>query len=145
MSENEAEGIILVDAWERANQPGFLGGKPTHAVVGPPYRIEDQGRAESVLTEAAAFAKSQGWRMQEDVTVSTLFTASKPLPPGGGRLGLALGAVDPVHDPDGPRVLNILLDFGSVWFHDTTTSTPRRQHLGGFKRGTKPLTPPFPR
>ena len=124
MSSYEAEGIELVDAWEESEGRDIVMDAPTHAQAGRTYRIVDELDAESVLNDAVAFAESQGWRMQQDITVSTLFVGSKPLPPGDGRLSLALGPADPTQDPDGSRSLNVLLDFGSVRFDDTTTSLP---------------------
>jgi hypothetical protein len=125
MADYQAQGIELVDAWEQAERPGFLGGKPTHAEVGRTYRIVDQSRVDEILTEAVEFAASQGWRLQPSGTSPTAGSGgSKELAPGDGRLGISLGAADTLHDPDGPRVLRIHLDFGPVRFDNTTPSAP---------------------
>lgn len=125
MADYEAEGIMLIDAWEQAERPGFLGGKPIHAEVRRKYRIVDQSEAEQLLSEAVAFAEAEGWDLQPSrVSPDTLYIGAKELGPGDGRLSMALGPADPLNDPDGPRVLTILLDFGSVRFDQSTTTAP---------------------
>lgn len=118
MADYEAEGIELVDGWEQAERPGFLGGKPTHAEVGRTYRIVDQSQAGRILAEAAESAESQGWRMQPESPHE--YRGERESTAGMGRLHLSIPAEDALHDPDGPRVLRILLDFGPVRFDEKT-------------------------
>ena len=125
MASYEAEGIVLIDASEQAERPGFLGGKPTHAQVRRIFRIPDQSQAKIILSDAAKFAQSEGWRLTPSIgSTTTGYGGAKKLAPGDGRLSLSLMPLDPLHDLDGPRVLRIFMDFGSVRFDDTTTSPP---------------------
>ncbi|HZD24166.1 MAG TPA: hypothetical protein VE569_12320 [Acidimicrobiia bacterium] len=123
MASYEAEGLIMFDSWERAEGHSLVTDKPVHAEVERVFRLADQGRSERILEEAATYAEENGWRMQRDLTVSTLFVGAKSMEPGDARLGISLAASDPLHDPDGPRVLRIHLDFGSVRFDETTTTS----------------------
>lgn len=123
MASYEADGIVMIDAWQRAEGRDPFFRKRTPAEVGRVYRISDQGQADQVLEEAATFAQANGWRMQRDMTVPTLFVGAKSMEPGDGRLGISLAASDPLHDPDGPQVLSIHLDFGPVRFDETTTTS----------------------
>ena len=122
MASYEADGIVLIDAWEESEGRDIIMDAPTHAEVGRRYRIEDQNQAEDVLTEAVAFARSQGWRIQAESSLE--YRGTMETSAGTGRLHLSLPAEDVVQDPDGPRLLRILLDFGPVRFDETTTSSP---------------------
>jgi hypothetical protein len=126
MASYETDGVELVDAWEQGEGRDIVTDKPTHAGVVREYRIEVQSEAEDILMDAVVYAGSQGWSIQEDMTSSVLFNGSKHLPPGEGRLRLALGAADPLEAPDGPRVLTLLLDFGLVLSGDPTNVTTRQ-------------------
>jgi hypothetical protein len=120
----EAEGIVLVDSWERAEGRDLFFRTPTHAEVVRSFRIVDQSRSERVLEEAAAYAEANGWRLAPARTSpATGYRGAKQLAPGDARLVVSLGAADPLHDPDGPRVLRIHLDFGPVRFDGTTTTS----------------------
>lgn len=124
MADYEAEGIVLVDAWEQPQHPGNLWTRRQHAMVRRSYQIQDQSQVGQVLKEAVAFAEAAGWRVQpSQVKPDTFYVGAKVLGPGDGRLSMALGSADPLNDPDGPRGLTILLDFGPVHFdHSTTTA-----------------------
>lgn len=123
MAEYEAEGIELIDSWERGEGRDLFFRKPTHAEVERVFRIVDQSQSKGVLEEAAAYAEENGWRVRDSSTSSNSgYGGAKKLGPGDGRLGVSLIPADPLHDPDGPRVLRIHLDFGPVRFDETTTS-----------------------
>jgi len=124
MASYEAPGIVLIDAWEVPEGRDIIMDSPTHAQVGRTYRIEDQGQAERVLEEAATYAESNGWRLTPSRPSPTGYGGAKDLAPGDARIGISLVAADPLNDRDGPRVLRIHMDFGSVRFDDTTTSPP---------------------
>lgn len=125
MAQYEAEGIALDDTFEQPQHPGSQWRRRTHAEVQRSYRIEDQSQVEEVLEEAVEYAEAKGWRMRaSDVSPDSLYMGAKELEPGDGRLFIGLSAADPLNDPDGPRVLTILLDFGSVRFDQSTTTEP---------------------
>lgn len=115
MASYEAEGLVLSDSWEHAQRPSVLGAAPRQASVNRSYRIEDQAEAEELLDTAVAFAESEGWTMGPAIGGDpNLFRGTKELVPGSGELTIALGAADPISDPDGPRQLNIHLNFDPV-------------------------------
>jgi hypothetical protein len=129
MASYEAEGIELIDAWEQAEGHSLVADKPIHAEVGRTFRIVDQDRAVHVLEEAADYAEANGWRLttiRDSVVVSASsgYGGAKDLGPGDGRLSVALIPDDPLNDPDWPLVLRIFLDFGSVRFDESTTTSP---------------------
>jgi hypothetical protein len=125
VADYEAPGLQLIDSWERAEGRDFFMDKPVHAEVGRTYRIADQDQAERILNDAVEFAQGHEWRLEPSIiSPNTLYIGAKDLGPGEGRLSIALGAADPLHDPDGQRVLQVLLDFGPVRFDDTTTTAP---------------------
>jgi hypothetical protein len=97
---------------------------PTHAEVGRTYGIIDQSQAQAILTEAVAYAESRGWQVEPSPSSSdTSYRGTKELPPGRVGLGISLVPEDPLHDIDGPQVLSINLEYGSVRLDNTTTST----------------------
>lgn len=115
MATYEAEGLVLSDSWEHAQRPSLFGAAPRQAEVGRSYRIEDQSQAEELLADAVAFAESEGWTMRASLTGSPdFYRGTKELVPGSGELSLALGAADPINDPDSPRQLNVHLKFDPV-------------------------------
>lgn len=119
MASYEADGIELTATEEFAESTGPFR-KPVHAQVVRTYRIEDQGQAQELLLEAAAFAELEGWRVRPSRSSPTVgYGGTKQLPPGEARLGVSLSAFDPLHDPDGPRVLRISLDYGPVLFDES--------------------------
>ncbi|HUP16042.1 MAG TPA: hypothetical protein VM848_08340 [Acidimicrobiia bacterium] len=106
---------MLSDSWEYGQRSSFLGSGPVQAEVGRTYRIEDQSQAEQLLKEAVARAELEGWHAKEPLTErTTLYWGVKELAPGSGRLFIALGAADPINDPNGPRQLSIHLEFDPV-------------------------------
>lgn len=65
MASYEADGIVLIDSCERAEEHSLVTDKPVHhAEVGRTYQILDQSRAEQLVAEAAAVAESDGWRFR---------------------------------------------------------------------------------
>ncbi len=115
MASYEAEGLVLSDSWEHAQRPSLLGAAPRQAEVGRSYRIEDQSQAEELLDDAVAFAESEGWTMRASLTgTPDFYRGTKELAPGTGELSLALGAADPINDPDSPSQLNVHLKFDPV-------------------------------
>jgi hypothetical protein len=126
MASYEAEGIVLIDSWRQAEGRDLIFRKPIHAKVGRTYRILDQSQQETILAEAVEYAESQGWRLTDPRTnqYGTGYGGSKDLAPGRGRLGISVVPADPLNDPNGPKVLSINLDYGTVRFDvDATTSS----------------------
>jgi hypothetical protein len=122
MASYEAPGIELAHSWQEAEGRDVVMDVPTHAEVGRTYRILDQDQAEAILADAVAFAESSGWLVEPSrISPTTGYGGTKELPPGVGRLGVSLGVADPIQDPNGPRVLTILLDFDRS-IRDTTKS-----------------------
>jgi hypothetical protein len=112
MASYEADGLELSDSWEYAYRTRLGGGVPHQPEVARTYRIEDQSQARQLLEDAVAFAVSEGWEMTQPLTNRPdFYSGTKELGPGTGELGVWLGAEDPLHDPDGPRRLKILLEY----------------------------------
>ncbi|MCI0677952.1 MAG: hypothetical protein L0Z63_02775 [Actinobacteria bacterium] len=122
MASYEAEGVVLIDAWEQGEGMGPLG-KPVHAKVDRTYRIDDPTDADQALKDAVAFAESVGWRLTPSpISPANQFLGSKDLPSGDGRLFIASGP-DPLQDRSNDWILRIHLDYGPVRFEETTTSS----------------------
>jgi len=123
MAAYEADGIVLIDSWERPEGHSLVTDKPVHAEVGRRYRIVDESRAEQLVAEAAAVAESEGWRLnapRDDPP--TGFRGAKRLVSGDARLIVSLVPEAPSRDSEGTRILRVILDFGSVRFDEATTS-----------------------
>lgn len=112
MASYQAEGLELSDSWEYPQGTGFLGSGPDPAEVGRKYRIEDQAQAERLLSDTVEFAESQGWSMSRPPADKPYFYAGeKELAPGSAKLAVALGAEDPLEDPEGPVALRIRMNY----------------------------------
>jgi hypothetical protein len=112
MADYQAPGLILFDTFQIGEHKSFAGSAPVHAELVQRYRIEDQGEAQDRLLEAVAYAESVGWQMQQEFTAS--FSGRRTLEPGMGYIFVSLGSEDPLHDPEGPRVLGVSLSFDPV-------------------------------
>lgn len=109
MADYQAPGLVLFDWWEHGEAGSFMGSGPHHAEAVRVYRIVDQSAAQDRLLEAVTYAESVGWQMEQ--RSAEAFLGRHELEPGMGRLFLAVSAEDPVHDPEGPKVLSISLNF----------------------------------
>ena len=123
MADYEPDGTELEDSWTDGEGQDVVMDMPTHAGVGRTYRILDQTETKAVLDDAAAYAESQGWRLETSATSpDTSYHGEKELAPGEGNLGISLVAADPINDPEGPQLLRITLEYGSVEPDEATTS-----------------------
>lgn len=112
MASYEADGLELSDSWEYGYRTRLGGGVPHQPEVARTYRMEDQSRDRQLLEDAVAFAESEGWAMTQPLSDKPdFYRGTKELEPGSARMSLALGAEDPLHDPNGPRQLNIFMEF----------------------------------
>jgi hypothetical protein len=118
MADYVADGVELIAASEQGEGTDFVMDMPTHAEVVRRYRIEDQGQVEQILSDAAAFAESVGWRVQQES--ETEYRGAAELDVGSARIHLSTPVEDIASDPNGPRVLRISMDFGPVRFDETT-------------------------
>ena len=121
MASYQADGIELIDSSEQGEGTDIVLAMPTNAEVVRRYRIEDQSRTAEVLSDAVAFSESVGWRMQRES--DSAYLGALDLDVGPGRIHLSTTAEEVLTDPDGPRVLRIYMDFGSVRFDSPTIPT----------------------
>ena len=109
MADYQAPGLVLFDTFQLGEHKSIFGSAPVHAELMHRYRIEDQSEAQDRLLEAVAYAESVGWQMQQEFPAS--FSGRRALEPGMGYIFVSVGAEDPLHDPEGPRVLDVSLRF----------------------------------
>jgi hypothetical protein len=112
MASYEAPGLKLSDSWQYAYGARLGGGVPYQAEVTRVYAMQDQSHARQLIGEAVASAESEGWTMTQPLRDKPdTYVGTKELVPGTAQLFIGLGVGDPIHDPNGPRVLIINIIF----------------------------------